>query len=463
LAAPRLFGKSSHAEPQREGDEKGEQGKTKLVPAPKGDHTVQRSHDDGGGCGDDFQCCNGPRQVPFPVCVKKASIRTCNCVETTGDDATCACGDSGAEYACEEFWLLGDGKKKWASWDDDTSGTSATKCSATSTDYARLAEHELTDNLGSEEEFRPMLTWEEEKTYFSSFGAMKSGFGASVRYTEISKLEEARMRDVQEFLGQLRAKTVPGLSDVTFGAVFRTFAAYRCPLWLVGGAVRDILAGKPPNDVDCAALCHPSRVSRIIEKAGWTPSQKPDRFGDHTHYFSIGERVGDYLEGVVADLFFRTPFEGENSVSQLRLSPQYGWVIDPTGRGVEDAERHVLRPSLPPTQKMSTENLELWFGLHDTGVHRYLKMRLRGWQPVEALRRFMGSKMHDAPYTVLDWFRATCPVGMHEADNLYRKLAQVLMDDIEGAEAGLITALKRTCELEAKKGDVACTAILGAS
>jgi len=307
---------------------------------------------------------------------------------------------------------------------------SGTTCGPESVEYARLAEDEWTYNKGNFAKFHPKLTWEEEKTHFSSLGAMTGGFSDSVKYTKISDLGNADK--VQTFLRTLLAKRVPGLSAVTFGEVFRIFAVHRCPLWLTGGVVRDLVADVAPNDVDCAALCHGTRIGRIIESAGWAPAEKPDDDGDDQFYFSIGKRVGNYLEGFAADLFFDDPFAGESSVGIMKLSPLYGWIIDPTGRGVADAVGRVLRPSVHPKSALGDDDLQKWWSRRGKDrFPRYIKMRLRDWQPVPKLRAFMGKYMVSSLVEVVEVWKelsSRCPVDDEEA-TACDKFAKVLVAD----------------------------------
>merc|ERR1719473_2493092 len=142
-------------------------------------------------------------------------------------------------------------------------------------------------------------------------------------------------------------KLVPGLS-VSFGTVFEKFAAGGCPVWLVGGTVRDLLAGQKPNDVDTAILCDTRVVKRICTEQGWQHSP-PDHVSDA--YFSVGIAHGDneeYLEGFSIDLIMKDPFTPETSANMLFWSVKHNFVVDPSGLGVYDAMTLTLRPAAPP-------------------------------------------------------------------------------------------------------------------
>src|SRR5579875_3786441 len=51
---------------------------------------------------------------------------------------------------------------------------------------------------------------------------------------------------------------------------------------LVGGAVRDLLLGRAPEDWDLATAARPEEVRRILEPAGWSVVDTGVRYGTVT-------------------------------------------------------------------------------------------------------------------------------------------------------------------------------------
>lgn len=191
---------------------------------------------------------------------------------------------------------------------------------------------------------------------------------------------------VQEMLG----KIVPGLT-VSFKEIFDAFGAAGCPVWLIGGTVRDLLAKSKPNDVDTAILCDSRVVKRVCTQKGWMHSPE-----DHVTdpYFSVGIAHGEneeYLEGFAIDLVMKDPFTPETTVNMLFWSVKESFVLDPSNFGVSDAANKVLRPAAPPKELVAHGTtwstwrqwiLGSFSGPQHMRHNRYLKMRMRGWTPV---------------------------------------------------------------------------------
>merc|ERR1712046_224538 len=80
----------------------------------------------------------------------------------------------------------------------------------------------------------------------------------------------------------------------------------------------------------------------------------------------------------------------------LFLIPQYMYVMDPSGRGISDAKAQRLTPATPTPHGWTT--WRSWKDEQPYGRHlRYLKFRMRGWQPVNScFRYYMASEILNA-------------------------------------------------------------------
>lgn len=250
----------------------------------------------------------------------------------------------------------------------------------------------------------------EELAWFKDYEAVQS------RWVHTLTTQPASAEAIA-ILDQVKAWEVPGLGGVKFADVL-TAVQERCPLWLVGGAVRDLVAGEVPNDIDCIALCETSVVAQVASVNNWEHI-----YTEGQAYFAIGETHGDdphYLEGFSGDLLFTHPDMPEMTTSMLLWALSTNTIVDPSGTGVTDAQKKLLRPAVPDpegtfkTQGQKAQKLwkarQAWllggFAGPRLARHvRYIKMRMRGWKPADAcVRTFMANTLAAMVYVerVLD-------------------------------------------------------------
>jgi len=145
---------------------------------------------------------------------------------------------------------------------------------------------ELRREVGPE---RQQALWQKEIGFFLSQKAVQEVWQFFYKVFDFSDLPEAGK------ITELLKRSVPGLeSRWTFGHVFNELQKAGCPIWLVGGTVRDIIGGSSPNDVDCAALCDTSRIAQVARRWSWKhEAPKPGQ------YFSIGNAHGPIEKGIL--------------------------------------------------------------------------------------------------------------------------------------------------------------------
>jgi tRNA nucleotidyltransferase (CCA-adding enzyme) len=137
--------------------------------------------------------------------------------------------------------------------------------------------------------------------------------------------------------------------------------------WIVGGCVRDLLAGRPINDWDVATDARPEELMRVFPRAVPTGLEHGTVtvVKDGAHYevttlrgegtYSDGRRPDwvEFVDDITADLARR-----DFTVNAIAVDPAQGTVIDPfDGRG--DLARGLLRAVGDPLQRFSEDGLRV--------------------------------------------------------------------------------------------------------
>jgi hypothetical protein len=156
--------------------------------------------------------------------------------------------------------------------------------------------------------------------------------------------------------------------------------------YLVGGCVRDLLAGLEPKDFDVATDAHPSRIKRLFHGAriiGRRFRLVHVRFpGDHvieTSTFrgdperlareaeAAGESLEDLLEHHGAENFFGTAPEDARrrdfTINALFYDPVRDEVIDWVG-GLQDLEQRVVRSIGDPDRRLAEDPVRMIRAVH---------------------------------------------------------------------------------------------------
>lgn len=157
---------------------------------------------------------------------------------------------------------------------------------------------------------------------------------------------------------------------------------------IAGGAVRDAIQGVKPRDVDLVTTMWVREAERAMSRAsiptGWTRSE----FG----IMLVGRGSGDGLD--LATL--KTSHKGEFgcdlyedlktrdfTINATYYDPANGIILDPTGKGVEDAKNKVLRPACAPGQEQA------WVKDNPSVVLRFIKFTLRGYSYDQSLLKLV--------------------------------------------------------------------------
>merc|ERR1712048_612394 len=139
--------------------------------------------------------------------------------------------------------------------------------------------------------------------------------------------------------------------------------------------------------------CQVSKIQRILSAKGWKVYTNPEY-----KYYEIGTRgAEDGMEGKsIAGNQYSNPSIVDWTANMLLLDPIRMYVVDPSGRGVSDAKSFQLTPATPPP--LGWQAWLTWKAQETQPCYyRYLKFRLRGWQPYDdCFRYFMADEIHAA-------------------------------------------------------------------
>ncbi len=211
-----------------------------------------------------------------------------------------------------------------------------------------------------------------------------------------------RSKAVADIFRAIFATKIEGM-DITFRQVFDVLLGKGICVFVVGGAIRDSIIGNawPPiciyyylgkkkeeiKDIDMGFGCSAKMIKTIaIEQGWWKPNYSISPFG----MLQLGDTAKDlYLEGksingmnndrlrlpnkpstTSSDLFAENIYR-DFSCNALWYDPFNETIVDPTGHGVEDSLKKILR--IPVDKDM----WDTWLTGNSTKVYRYWKFRAR--------------------------------------------------------------------------------------
>lgn len=141
------------------------------------------------------------------------------------------------------------------------------------------------------------------------------------------------------------------------------------PVYVVGGAVRDALAGKAPNDIDLTSPATPEQTSELLDPIGAvyplgiehgtvvvnTDGQDYEVTTHRTERYDPDSRspITEFTDDLQADLARR-----DFTVNAMAFNPATGEVIDPFG-GRADLEAGIIRAVGNPDERFSEDPLRI--------------------------------------------------------------------------------------------------------
>lgn len=158
-------------------------------------------------------------------------------------------------------------------------------------------------------------------------------------------------------------------------------------MYIVGGAVRDMLIGVKPKDFDLVVDCDVSLLIKAFELADWKVKETGLRFNvltisKHSLQFEIAQfrNDGTYKDGkpesVTAGTIDSDALRRDFTVNALYIDPFAGEIKDPTGKGLADIKTKTLRFVGKPKDRLLGED--------PMRVFRFYRMIQKGFTPVSA-------------------------------------------------------------------------------
>lgn len=172
-------------------------------------------------------------------------------------------------------------------------------------------------------------------------------------------------------------------------------------VWVVGGAVRDILGGTATRDVDLATSMWVEDVASAARKAGLDTGRTVAQFGtlllgankSGLDIATLKGRAGNFTVDLKEDITHR-----DFTVNALFYDPASGIVADPTGHGLADVQNKTLRA----TALLGQEHA--WLRDNPTAAVRLFKFTLRGYKPTPELLQVVKQNFRSA-VSSMDSFR----------------------------------------------------------
>jgi tRNA nucleotidyltransferase/poly(A) polymerase len=196
------------------------------------------------------------------------------------------------------------------------------------------------------------------------------------------------MRDVvDKFMAQKIGKTKLTLTDVA-----NKFAERGFTLSLVGGSIRDLLQGKDPGDLDFVVDCSDNEIKHAIGELnqdwmlgattnsviGLVSFEGIDITPNHLH-LDTKELSGEFKGGT-----YKQDAECRDfTVNSMHVDCRRGYLVDSTGRGLEDLKTKTL--SIPNEKSFKNNQ-----------VLRYFKFVARGYQATDETKKVVAGRFEKA-------------------------------------------------------------------
>lgn len=206
-----------------------------------------------------------------------------------------------------------------------------------------------------------------------------------------SKLYESQC--LTNYLETMFDSPLNNLTNITIKEISNEFTLRKCPFYLHGGLIRDILRGDPSHDVDVSVACPVEKIYEICKSLLKETEEKHNVslcFVNEYGYMFIGRRFIDIgIEGHYwEDSFFHQ--ENQEFTPNILYYDALNSMIIDLSTGVEDIQNHQIR--IPVKEKfwdrwlftanttVKNENMPLfakWIVLKK--VCRYWKLKAKGY------------------------------------------------------------------------------------
>lgn len=178
-------------------------------------------------------------------------------------------------------------------------------------------------------------------------------------------------------------ETSVGFGQTTLGQYVAAIKAAGFETLVVGGAVRDVIEGKPPRDVDIVTSMWVEDASRAFSRAGLPSGYAVSQYGtllvgrgsSGLDVTSLKREEGKFGLDLLEDARHR-----DFTINALYYDPHSETIADPYGTGVSDVRQKVLRPACRPGEERA------WIRQNPSAVLRIFKFIVRGYKPTAELK-----------------------------------------------------------------------------
>ncbi|KAJ7998600.1 hypothetical protein DPEC_G00206580 [Dallia pectoralis] len=168
---------------------------------------------------------------------------------------------------------------------------------------------------------------------------------------------------------QLKTKEFQSLFSDGLNGIAEIFEKHQFELRIAGGAVRDLLSGKRPEDVDFATTATPAQMKAIFQKAGIRMiNNKGEKHGTitariHNENFEVTTlRVDVHTDGRHAEVEFTTDWQKDAERRDLTINSMFlgldGTLYD-FFQGYEDLKERKVRFVGSPEQRIQEDYLRI--------------------------------------------------------------------------------------------------------
>lgn len=175
------------------------------------------------------------------------------------------------------------------------------------------------------------------------------------------------------------------MPDKTAAQVLKIITDANIPVYIIGGAVRDLAEGKnisSVKDIDLAFGCSPQELAALLRRNNINTDGPRNtgliRFGDFSssHYVQIeGKPMLNFIGSISNNILTRDValdvFGKDLSINSLYYDVLNNTIVDPSGNGIQDLARKIIRPPCNNTL------WSVWMGDNPNKIIRVIEFMIR--------------------------------------------------------------------------------------
>lgn len=142
-------------------------------------------------------------------------------------------------------------------------------------------------------------------------------------------------------------------------------------VYLVGGCVRDIVLKKVPKDFDIVTDCDLDKLNEMLKDNGWKITEAGANFlvtiaskNDEQYEIALYRKDGTYSDGRRPDFveigdIYSDAERRDLTINALYMCPFTEKILDPTGKGLYDIEKRLIRMNGNAEQRIKEDKLRI--------------------------------------------------------------------------------------------------------